>query len=53
MNLQEMHGYEANQSDNVHSLRQELPWWNLKPRKEPSSNKANPLPSAGKTRAKV
>lgn len=33
MNLQEMHGYEANQSGNVHSLRQELPWWNLKPRK--------------------
>jgi hypothetical protein len=27
-----MSGYEANQSGNVHSLRQELPWWNLKPR---------------------
>jgi putative molybdopterin biosynthesis protein len=33
LNLQEMHGYEANQSGNVHSLRQELPWWNFKPRK--------------------
>jgi putative molybdopterin biosynthesis protein len=33
MTLQELHGYEANHSGNVHSLRQELPWWNLKPRK--------------------
>lgn len=33
LNLQTMPGYLANQSGNVHSLRQELPWWNLKPRK--------------------
>lgn len=33
--LQEMSGYQTNQSGNVHSLRQELPWWNLKPRKSP------------------
>ena len=31
--LQAMPGYQANPSGNVHSLRQELPWWNLKPRK--------------------
>ena len=31
--LQQMPGYQANQSGNVHSLRQELPWWDLKPRK--------------------
>lgn len=31
--LQAMPGYQANPSGNVHSLRKELPWWNLKPRK--------------------
>ncbi|ALK91646.1 MULTISPECIES: substrate-binding domain-containing protein [unclassified Limnohabitans] len=31
--LQAMPGYQTNQSGNVHSLRNELPWWNLKPRK--------------------
>jgi putative molybdopterin biosynthesis protein len=30
--LQAMPGYQTNQSGNVHSLRKELPWWNLKPR---------------------
>ncbi len=29
-----MPGYEAKLSGNVHSLRKELPWWNLKPRKQ-------------------
>jgi putative molybdopterin biosynthesis protein len=33
--LQDMLGYQANQSGNVHSLRKELPWWALKPRKAP------------------
>ena len=33
MTLREMLGYEVNQSGNVHSLRKELPWWALKPRK--------------------
>ena len=33
--LQKMPGYQTNQSGNVHSLRQELPWWNLKPRQKP------------------
>jgi putative molybdopterin biosynthesis protein len=33
ISLRAMPGYLANQSGNVHSLRQELPWWNLKPRK--------------------
>lgn len=33
--LQGMPGYQTNQSGNVHSLRKELPWWNLKPRKQP------------------
>jgi putative molybdopterin biosynthesis protein len=32
-NLQDMPGYQPNQSGRVQSLRQELPWWNLKPRK--------------------
>ena len=36
MTLQEMLGYEVNQSGNVHSLRKELPWWALKPRKATS-----------------
>jgi putative molybdopterin biosynthesis protein len=31
--LQDMLGYQANQSGNVHSLSKELPWWALKPRK--------------------
>jgi putative molybdopterin biosynthesis protein len=31
--LHEMLGYQANQSGNVHSLRKELPWWALKPRR--------------------
>ena len=31
--LQDMLGYKANQSGNVHSLSKELPWWALKPRK--------------------
>ena len=31
--LHEMLGYQLNQSGNVHSLRKELPWWALKPRK--------------------
>jgi len=31
--MQEMWGYKVNQSGNVHSLRKELPWWALKPRK--------------------
>jgi putative molybdopterin biosynthesis protein len=31
--LHEMLGYQVNQSGNVHSLRKELPWWALKPRK--------------------
>lgn len=42
INLQEMPGYLANQSGNVHSLRQELPWWNLKPRKPPQVNIPKP-----------
>ena len=33
LTLQEMLGYQVNQSGNVHSLRKELPWWALKPRK--------------------
>lgn len=33
MALQDMLGYKANQSGNVHSLSKELPWWALKPRK--------------------
>ncbi len=35
--LQDMPGYQPNQSGRVQSLRQELPWWNLKPRKQPSA----------------
>ena len=31
--LQDMLGYQENQSGNVHSLSKELPWWALKPRK--------------------
>lgn len=33
LTLQEMLGYQVNQSGKVHSLRKELPWWALKPRK--------------------
>ena len=33
MALQDMLGYQENQSGNVHSLSKELPWWALKPRK--------------------
>lgn len=33
--LQKMPGYQTNQSGKVHSLRKELPWWNLKPRQQP------------------
>jgi putative molybdopterin biosynthesis protein len=40
--LEEMSGYEANQSGNVHSLRQELPWWNLKPRTKLQKTSAKP-----------
>ena len=40
--LEEVQGYQSNQSGIVHSLRQELPWWNLKPRKTPAKPTAKP-----------
>jgi putative molybdopterin biosynthesis protein len=42
LTLDEMSGYAANQSGNVHSLRQELPWWNLKPRTKLPETSAKP-----------